>query len=166
MAFQQQVNVEPALGVAGDFASMNPTANTLAGEGALVAGAGGVTVGKFGWIQADGQTVLNAPPSGSTAAPDGFVHRDLTAQIDNFYDEAGMVVPEGFMVSLYQAGDFFADTSTAATRGKKIFASTTDGSVSTGAAGATVAGSVETKFYAANACAAGELVKISTWDHS
>ncbi|ATJ91548.1 hypothetical protein HK16_05790 [Acetobacter senegalensis] len=166
MAFQQQVNVEPALGVAGDFASMNPIANVLAGEGALVAGDGGLVVGVFGWVQADGRSVLNKPPSGSTAAPDGFVHRDLTGQITNFYDESSMVVPEGYMVSLYAAGDFFASASTAATRGQKIFASTTDGSISTGAAGATVAGYVETKFYAASTCAAGELVKISTWDHA
>ena len=90
MPFQQRVNVEPALGVAGDFASMNPTANVLAGEGALVAGAGGLTVAAFGWIQADGRSVLNKPQDGSTTSPDGFVHRDLTGQIVNFYDEAAI----------------------------------------------------------------------------
>lgn len=166
MPFQNQINIEPALGLPGAFASLNPTANTLAGEGAFVAGTGGVTVGTFAWVQADGRSVLNAPQSGSTAAPDGFIHRDLTAQITNFYDEASMTIPEGYMVTLFAAGDFWASTSTAATRGQKIFASTTTGAISTGAAGATVAGSVETKFYAANTCAAGELVKITTWDHA
>lgn len=165
MTFQTRVNVEPAIGVPGDFASANPTANVLAGEGALVAGAAGVTIAAFAWIQADGQTALNAPASGNTAAPDGFVHRELQALIANLYDETSMVIPGGYMVSLFAAGDFYAVSSTAATRGQKVFASTTDGSVSTGAAGATIAGAVETPFYVASTGAAGETIKISTWDH-
>jgi len=165
MPFQNQVNLEPALGVPGDFASNNPTANVLAGEGALVAGAAGLTVGAFGWIQSDGQTVLNVPPSGSTAAPDGYVHRELQALIANLYDETTMVIPGGYMVSLFAAGDFFAVSTTATTRGQKVFASTTTGSISTGAAGATIAGSVETPFYVATTNAAGETIKITTWDH-
>lgn len=80
MSFQNQVNIQPALAVPGDFASLNPTATFPAGEGALVAAAGGCTVAAFGWVQADGVSVANAPPSGSTTAPDGFVHRDLTAR--------------------------------------------------------------------------------------
>lgn len=163
MPFQNQVGVEPALGVPGDFASMNPYASYPAGEGALIAGAGGVTIGAFAWVQADGSTVLNKPPSGSTAAPDGFVHRNLTGQIADLFDESSMVIPEGFPVTLMTAGDYWAVTSTAATRGQKVFASSTNGTVSTGAAGATVEGSVEAQFYAANTCAAGEVVKISTW---
>lgn len=163
MAFQNQVGAEPALGIPGDFASLNPCASYPAGEGALVAGSGGAKIGSFGWVQADGQTVLNVPPSGSTAAPDGFIHRDLTGQIASIFDESTMLIPEGFPVTLMTAGDYWATSATAAARGQKVFASTTDGSASTGAAGATVAGSVETQFSAANACAAGELVKISTW---
>ncbi|HIC9070647.1 TPA: phage cement protein, partial [Klebsiella michiganensis] len=53
--------------------------------------------------------------------------------------------------------------STAATRGQKVFASLTTGEVQVAAAGATVAGFIETAFYAASDCDAGELVKISTW---
>jgi len=165
MPFQNQVYQEPAIGVPGDFASNNPCANVLAGEGALVAGAAGVTVAAFGWIQADGATVLNAPASG-TPAPDGFVHRGLQALIADIYDETTMVIPGGYMVSLFAAGDFLAVSSTAATRGQQVFASTTDGSISTGATGATVTGSVATKFYVAAGGAAGETIKISTWDHN
>lgn len=166
MPFQNQVFQEPAIGVPGDFASNNPYANVLAGEGALVAGAAGVNVAAFAWIQSDGQTVLNAPQSGSTAAPDGFIHRELQALIANLYDETTMTIPEGYMVSLFAAGDFYAVSNAAATRGQKVFASTTDGSLSVGAAGATVNGFIETKFYVAAGGAAGETIKISTWDHN
>ena len=163
MPFQNQVYQEPAIGVPGDFASNNPYANVLAGEGALVAGAAGVTVGAFAWVQADGATVLNKPASG-TPAPDGFVHRELQALIANIYDEVTMVIPGGYMVSLFAAGDFYAASATAATRGQKVFASITDGSISTGAAGATVSGAAETKYYDAVGGAAGENIKISTCD--
>lgn len=166
MPFQNQVYQEPAIGVPGDFASNNPYATVLAGEGALVAGTGGVTVAAFAWVQSDGSTVLNTPVSGSTAAPDGFVHRELQALIADIYDEATMVIPAGYMVSVFAAGDFYALSSTAATRGQKVFASTADGSISTGAAGGTVTDAVETKFYVAAGGSAGDTIKISTWDHT
>lgn len=330
MPFQNQVYQEPAYGVPGTFASNNPSASVLAGESALVAGLGGVTLAAFGWIQGDGTTVLNSPPgvtpgSGATAvavlgtetvytvtglavnaggtgyavgntvtfpggtatvssvnsgavtavtlatspaqttdpagsgiatsggagtgltldvtatpgtasngevslinvtaggsgysavptvtisggggtgatatatiyggvvtgivvtnggigytsvptvaitqtaasptAPDGFLLNDRSAWISDIYDESTMVMPQGYMVDLKAQGDYFAVTSTAATRGQKIFASTTDGSISTGAAGATISGSIETKFYVALGGNAGETITISTWDH-
>ncbi|WP_046901576.1 hypothetical protein [Gluconobacter oxydans] len=161
MGFQTSVNQQPAIGVPGDFASNNPTATVLAGEGALVAGSGGVTVAAFAWIGTDGKTVTNV----GTTAPDGFVHRELQGLIANIYDEATMLIPAGYMVSLYAAGDFFAVSKTAATRGQKVFASTADGSISTGAVGATVTGAIETPFYVGSAGAAGDTIKITTWDH-
>ena len=163
MSFQTQVYVEPALAVTGDFASLNPAAVFPAGEGALVAAPAGCTVGAFAWVQADQRSVTNAPPSGSAAAPDGFVHRDLTGQISNFADEACLVIPGGLPVTLFTAGDFWAVTSTAATPGQAVFASTTTGAVSVAQAGSTVDGAVQTRFFAASTCNAGELVKISTW---
>ncbi|MFT8723498.1 MAG: hypothetical protein ABF759_13145 [Acetobacter malorum] len=331
MPFQNQVNQEPAYGVPGTFASNNPSASVLAGEGALVAGLGGVTLGAFGWVQGDGTTVLNTPPgvtpgtgatatatlgthttytvsalavnaggtgyavgdtvtftggtatvatvssgvvtgvtiatataqstdptatgvvttssgagtgltlnvtatagsgsngevslinvtaagSGYTAvptvtlsggggtgaaavavisggivtgitvtsggtgytsapsvaitqtaaeptAPDGFLLNDRSAWIADIYDEATMVMPQGYMVDLKSQGDYFAVTKTAANRGQKVFASTTDGTLSADVAGATLAGSIETKFYVALGGLAGETITISTWDH-
>ena len=55
MPFQKVVNSYQAPAVAGDFASTNPNASMLAGEGALVAGDSGVTVGVFAWADADGK---------------------------------------------------------------------------------------------------------------
>ncbi|GAN69298.1 structural cement protein Gp24 [Acetobacter orleanensis] len=166
MAFQTQINTQPAPGLPGAFASLNPTATFPAGEGALVAAAGGCTIGAFGWVQADGRSVANAPANGATTAPDGFVHRDLTGQISSLFDESTQIIPQGFPVSLFTAGDFWASTTTAATPGQAVFASTTNGSLSTAAAGSTVSGAVQTRFYVASACAAGELVKTSSWSHA
>ncbi|AKR48658.1 structural cement protein Gp24 [Acetobacter pasteurianus] len=166
MSFQNQVNIQPAPAVPGDFASFNPTATFPAGEGALVAAAGGCTVAAFGWVQADGVSVANMPPSGSTAAPDGFVHRDLTAQITDFTASESMVIPQGFPVTLFTAGDFWVQPTTQATPGQAVFASLSDGTISTAATGSSVTGAVATGFFVASAGAAGELVRISTWMHA
>lgn len=158
MAFQTTMNVNPAPAVEGDFASANPRASVLAGPGALVAGSAGVTIGRFAWADANG-LVLNS----GTGAPSGFVHREQQGVITEWLGRATMLVPKGLPITLHNAGDFWVRTATAATIGQKIFASITDGTVQTGAAGATIAGFVETKWFAQSVAAAGELVKMSIW---
>lgn len=160
MAFQKTVNTFNPPAVAGDFASSNPRASVVAGEGALVAGAGGVTVGLFAWIQADGFTVLNT--GGAGVSPDGFVHREEQALITGYLTEASNVIPAGFPVTLHSAGDFFATVtgSTAATRNAAVSAVSASGAVVIGAPGT---GQVATKFTAKSACNVGELAKISTY---
>lgn len=155
--FQSVINQYPAPGVEGSFASTNPHATFLAGEGALVAGNDGLTVGRFSWA------VDGVASNAGTGAPSGFVHRDGQASITVWLGEASMLIQPGREVTLMTAGDFWAKTSTDATRGQKIFASLTTGQVQTGAAGATVAGYAETDFFVGSAAAAGELVKITTW---
>jgi len=159
MPFQTQVNITPAPAVAGDFASANPNASVLAGPGAFVAGAAGANVGLFGWADANG-LVTNA----GSGAPTGFIHRDMQALIVTWLAEASMNIPVGQPVTLMSAGDFWAKTLTVATVGQKVFASNTDGTVKTGAAGATIAGYTETKWFVGSAAAANELVKITTWN--
>ncbi len=159
MSFQTTINYQPGTAVAGDFASNNPRATVLAGPGGLVAGTGGLTVATFAWVQSDGVTVLNV---GSTA-PSGFISRqDMQAIISTYGAEAGSTIPAGFGVTLYNKGDFFVTTGTAATVGQKIFASTTTGAIETGAAGATISGYIETDFYVASAGAANSLIKMSS----
>ena len=104
--FQTQVNLTPAPAVAGDFASANPRASVLAGPGGLVAGVGGVTVGKFAWVQPDGVTVESYGTG--TAVPNGFVHRDQQALIQNYLQQSSMNIPVGFPVTLMRQGDFWA----------------------------------------------------------
>lgn len=154
MGFQIQVNAQQAPAVAGDFASSNPRAAVVAPEGGFVAGAAGVTVGRFAWIQPDGVTVLNT----GTGKPDGFIHREQQAFITTYLAEASNVVPVGQPVTIMRTGDYFATaTGKAAVKGEKAFANLTDGTVQFAAAGANVAGYVETDFVCTQAAGSGEL---------
>ncbi len=158
MPFQTQVKAQQAPAVAGDFASANPRASAVAPEGGFIAGAAGVTVGRFAWIQADGVTVLNT----GSGKPHGFVHREQQALITEYLAEAGNVIPQGIPVTLMRTGDYFATATVAsAERGEKAFASTTDGTMQPAAAGATVAGFVETDFAISQPAAVGELAVIT-----
>lgn len=159
MPFQTVVNQTPAPAVAGDFASANPNASVLAGPDTFVAGTGGANVGVFGWADANG-LVTNA----GSGVPTGFIHRDMQALIVTWLAEATMNIPAGQPVTLMSAGDFWAKTLTAASLGQKVFASNTDGTIKTGAAGATIAGYTETKWYVGSVAAINELVKITTWN--
>lgn len=134
--FQKQVNTTPAIGVAGDFASGNPRSSHVAQEGAFVAGTGGVTVGRFAWIQSDGKTVKNS----GQGKPDGFIHREQQALISTYLAESSNLVPAGFPVTIMRDGDYFA-TSTVATaeKGEKAFAKFQDGTMQPAAAAATIA---------------------------
>jgi len=72
-----------------------------------------------------------------------------------------MVINAGMEVALYTSGEFMVRAPATVTIGQKAFASTTDGSINFAAAGATVAGSTETKFFAWTAGATGDIVIIS-----
>ena len=158
--FQKQVNTQQAPAVAGDFASNNPTASALSIEAKLTAGAAGVTVGRIGWADASG-IVTNAKGS---KVQYGFVPRvQGTALIQSILAESTMLITEGMPVTLLTQGDFWGAFAAGATQGQKVFASDTDGTLSAAAAGATVAGSTETKFFVATTCLSGELAKISSW---
>jgi hypothetical protein len=157
--FQSVINQYPAPGVEGGFASTNPDATYPAGEAALVAGSNGVTIGRFAW------EVNGVVSNSGTGAPAGFVCRDGQASITTWLGSDSNVIQAGREITLKTAGDYWARTSTAATRGQKIFASLTTGQVQTGAAGATITGYAETNFKVGNTCDAGELVKITTWSN-
>lgn len=157
MGFQKQVQLQQAPAVAGDFASNNPRAALLVGEGALVAGATGAVVGRFAW--AVNGVVSNA----GSGKPQGFIHRENQALITTWLAEASNVVPQGLPLTIHVAGDFWAQTLTNATVGQKVYASLTTGEVKTDAPGATVAGYIETDWQVASAASANELIKITTW---
>jgi hypothetical protein len=129
MTFQTRLNDQNPLAVEGDFASANPHASTIAGEGGFIAGPEGVTIGRFAWIDVDGKTVHNYATN--TAHPDGFVHRDAQALITAYLANASMVIPAGFPVALMREGDFFAKVagSTAAVRDGAIYADRTSGAI-------------------------------------
>lgn len=159
MPFPNKINASMPVAAEGDFASANTYASALNPiEASFVTGANGVTVGRFAWADANG-IVSNT----GTGAPTGFVHRHQTAMITQWLAENGNVIMAGQPIDLMSRGDFWVKTATAATIGQKVFANLTDGSISTGAAGATVSGSIETKWEVASAGDVGDAIKITTW---
>ena len=170
---QQHVNVRYAPAQAGDFASANPRASMLAGPNSLVAGVGGVLIAAFAWAASTGSTDIetgetdfyNTVTNAGSGAPSGFVHREMQALITTFLAENGATIPQGNPVTLHVAGDFWVKNSGAgaATVGQKVFASNTTGLAATAAAGATVAGYTETKWFVMSAAAAGEVFKMSSY---
>ena len=141
--FQIRVNNQLAPAVEGDFASANPRSTVLAGPGGLVAGAFGVTVGKFGWIAPDLKTVNSF--ADAPVAPDGFVHREQQALITVYLAIASVLVPQGFMVTLHNGGDFWAKNlgPAALTKGATVYAGFADGGAySSAPAGASATGAI------------------------
>lgn len=166
LGFQTTVNMQQAVAVEGDFASANPRNSFVSHQGALVAGADGVTIGRFAWVDMPG-----VASNEGTIRPAGFVARSGQqghALITGYLDEVSMLIPVGFEVTLHTSGDFWAkNTVGVAAIGSKVFASATDGTVQSGVAGATIAGYIETDFWVTGFPvggngAVGELMVIST----
>jgi hypothetical protein len=164
MPFQQTINRNPPLGVEGQFASVSNTHNVLAGTGALVAGDNGAYIGRFAWANLDTKKATYTKATGANIAI-GFVGRGSNAGvIYNWLEGASMLIPAGYGVTLFDRGDFWVKTKTVATVGQSVFASDTTGEISTGAAGATIAGSTEVpNFKVASAGIVGALIKISAF---
>lgn len=164
MAFQTAINDDFAPGIAGDFASADPWASVLAGPGAFVAGASGLTPGLFAWLDANRVAASNT----GTGSPAGFVKRNKEGLITAYLGEAGNLIQPGQPITLYNVGAFWAVTTTVATVGQKVFAVLATGAIATGAAGATIAGAVETKFFVGqvspspNPGAIGQVIKITS----
>ena len=160
MPFQASVTQFPALGVEGDFADSSPRSTVYAVEG-LVAGAAGVTVGRFAWVQSDGHTVLNSNTSALTNAILGFVHREQQALITAYLGESSLLIPGGFGVNLFASGCFFARNTGAAAiaPGSVIYVDPATGLV----VNSGTSGAVATKWYCKNleSVAVGELVAVS-----
>lgn len=138
--FQTQVNTQPAPGVAGDFASTNPRFTVDAGAGGLVAGPNGVTVGLFAWASMSELDSDNAPAlvnNSGSGVPTGFVGRAQQGLITNYLADASMLVPQGFPITLFSGGDFWAknDGSSQALPGMKAYADLRTGEVSFAATG-------------------------------
>lgn len=162
MPFQSAVNMTQAPAMEGDFASANPRSNALAEQGAYVAGTAGVTIGRWCWEDSQSVTVANT----GTGAPTGFLARTGqvgSARITAYLAETSNVIPAGFDVTLHKSGDFWVKNAGAGavTKQMKAFANLSNGTTSFAAAGATVAGAIETKFFSESTGAASELIRIS-----
>lgn len=154
MGFQTQVNTSQAPAVAGDFASSNPRTMVLAGPGGLVSGLGGLTVGRFAWVDPGNlSTTLNE----GAGAPTGFVYRNQQASITTFLAEASMVIVEGQQVGLLKSGDVWVknDGATVALVGQRAYARFADGKVSFAAAAAALTASATGSIAAGSGSATG-----------
>lgn len=147
--FQTVVNIQPAPGVAGDFASADPRVSVTAGPGQIVSGLPGVTPGRFAWLDPSGTTALNT----GTGLPAGFVHRVFgQALITTFLAETGNLVRQGFELELFSHGVFWAVNSNptlASAINQKVYAQYGTGLITTGATGAAPTGASVTGSIAA-----------------
>lgn len=135
MGFPQTVNVQPAIAVAGDFASTNTNKFSViaggAGKGAYRVGASGLTIGAFCW--ADPTNIfVNSFGNGIVT---GFVAREgLRADIVTpgpGYPDSSQTILAGSFVTVFNAGDFYVNNSGSTTSavGNKAYANFTTGLV-------------------------------------
>ncbi|MDI2112103.1 structural cement protein Gp24 [Commensalibacter nepenthis] len=155
MSFQNKVNLEPAKGWHGDFASTNIRVSLL-GNGFFQAGVNGVQAGSFVWVDEATQTVVNT----GSASPAGFVGRELTGVPARYLEEASINIPEGFMVTVYEKGEFLVALPADANAVKRGDVVSVDGA--TGAVVVGGKGIATTYKYVSNA-KGGDLVAISAW---
>lgn len=146
--FQTQVFDQPALGIAGDKASNNPFSTYDVGPGGLVAGSGGVRIGRMAWVvppdDANGTpSVANSFGSGNVS---GFVPRAMQGSNSTYLSFAGQAILAGYELTVATGGDWLAvnDGTTQATRGMKAYANFLTGAISFAAAGAPSTGASAT----------------------
>jgi hypothetical protein len=132
--FQSVVNDFQAPGVEGDFASTNPYSTVLAGPGGLVAPAGGLQVGKFFWVGPQGQCSQSFVAGYQVA----FLGRNQQGLITVFLESNTLGVPEGFMVTGFNGGDFWARFPAGGTVGQNVYADPNDGTPLAGATAPTL----------------------------
>ena len=137
--FQTQVYNSQAQAVEGDFASVNPYFTYDAGPGGLVAGPGGVTIGRFAWVTSplDPNSAPQIALSNGAGSVAGFVQRAQQGLNSTFLSNAGMTILQGLPVTVFTGGDFWVKNagSGQALIGQKAFANLLTGAVSFAAAG-------------------------------
>lgn len=153
--FQNVVHLEPAIGLPGAYAAINPIVSTAVGYIAKA----DTPVGGFCWEDTDNPGQVN--PSG-TGAPLGFVVREVVYPMGTNVNAINYV-PAGGNVSVQKKGDFFVQAAAAVTKGQKVFANLTTGAVSGAEAGTSVSGAVETDFYFVTSAGENEISVISNW---
>lgn len=145
--FQTQVNTLQAPAVAGDFADHNPRYTYDAGPGALVAGAAGVTIGRFAWAFApsDSDGTAGTVQNNGWGPVSGFVAREQQGLTTQYLAASGNLIPAGFGLTLFIGGGFWAKNEGAgvATQGMKAFANLLTGAVSFAAAGTNPGGATD-----------------------
>ena len=152
--FQKTVALYPGIGVPGAFASINPIVSAPMG---YIAGAN-VPIGGFCWEDPDNEGQVLASGEG---APLGFVCREMVYPYCG--TDAIDYVPKGENVSVQKRGDFYVKPTANVTKGQKVFASLSNGTVKGASAGASVDGYIETDYEFVTSASANGTAKISNW---
>jgi len=136
-SFQQQVNLQPGVGEAGDFADANIRATVItptylpgvALKPGFVADATyPCIVGNFAW--GDQLTGFCASRyNGKASSKLGFVHRENQTIITQFLGQSVLALQPGLIATIYDQGSFWAKFAAGATVGQSVFANYLDGSV-------------------------------------
>lgn len=143
----------------GAFISRGGPLSTMdAGPGALVAGAGGCIMGRFGFADIEAGTVLNARTSAAQLC--GLVIPQAGNWTQIFYDEATRAFwrRQGLMLTLATDGSFWVKFPGGAYASEPCYADQTDGHAISGAA----VGAEATRWTVASNAAPGCLAQIST----
>ena len=160
MPLQNKVGLTVAPGVAGDKATPDQSVYTPLNPLASVA----LPVGGFVFpVVEDGvqDNTRATNVAGDATEVLGFVERVINYVNYNIMEDGTLIVPEGSALTVAVRGDYWAVSSTAATVGQAVLASTADGSVSTGTADAT---HLDTGWVVKTAGEAGEPILISNWN--
>jgi hypothetical protein len=118
----------------------------------------GLSAGSFVWPGTD--PARQAKPSGA-GLPLGLVERSLTYPGYDLLGEGSLLISAGEILTIATQGAFYALSTTAAAVGQKVFAVLNSGAIKTGAAGAEIAGAVETSWRVITPGAAGEPIIIA-----
>lgn len=156
--FQTVVNVYPARGIPGAYASVNPIVSTALGR---IAGEN-IPVGGFCWDDTSNEGQVKKTGTGK---PLGFVVLERNYPIVSL-SAAQNYVPQGFNVPVQVEGDFYVAVSAAVTKGQKVFVNNTTGVITGAAAGSQQSGATETDWFFATTAAKDEIAIISNWGNT
>lgn len=159
MPLQSQVNRSLAPGVAGDRATPDQSVYTPLNPLASVP----LPVGRFVFPVVEDGVIDNARATnvaGAATAVLGFVERVINYVNYDVFSDGTLTVPEGSALTVAVKGDYWAVSTTRATVGQAVLASTADGSLGTGAADAT---HLDTGWVVKTPGEAGEPIIISNW---
>lgn len=157
MAIQSTVGLYAPVAVPGQAATPNQSVYTP--QTFLADDTNGVHVGRFVWIDSDGNASNTQVAS---TLPLGFAERVVDAPNYAVTSDGSDVVPPTHPVTVAVKGDYYVKTATAATVGQAVFAMT-DGTIKTDASGATVSGGIETAWRVKTAGSANDVIIISNW---
>ncbi|WP_340611881.1 structural cement protein Gp24 [Xenorhabdus bharatensis] len=159
MALQKQVGLYYAPAVPGDRATQNPVIYTQGNPRAE----GDITIGHFVFAGTDPFRQVKASTTGKDA-PVGFVERILAYYNYNLISPGAMDIPDQTDVTVAVRGDFWcAPSNQNVAIDQAVFASTTDGSIQTADAKATLDGYVKTSWTVKYYDADSNLAIISNW---